>query len=151
GPRRRSPSPTLPSPTASTVPATSQPSPNRSRGAVSPISRGAPLAVATSTGVHRGRRPPRSGPAPAPARAWEPRPARSRPAVRIARGGGMTTLTAQERRAEAARRYHAYLASCPARRLLDRIGDKWVTLVLSALRSEEHTSELQSRENPVCR
>jgi len=45
----------------------------------------------------------------------------------------MTTLTAQERRAEAARRYHAYLASCPARRLLDRIGDKWVTLVLSAL------------------
>jgi DNA-binding HxlR family transcriptional regulator len=45
----------------------------------------------------------------------------------------MVTRTASERRAEAARRYDAYLASCPARQLLDRISDKWVTLVLTAL------------------
>jgi DNA-binding HxlR family transcriptional regulator len=45
----------------------------------------------------------------------------------------MATRTAGEHRAEAARRYDAYMASCPARQLLDRISDKWVTLVLSAL------------------
>jgi DNA-binding HxlR family transcriptional regulator len=45
----------------------------------------------------------------------------------------MATRTASERRAEAARRYDAYLASCSTRQLLDRISDKWVTLVLSAL------------------
>lgn len=45
----------------------------------------------------------------------------------------MATHTASERRAEAARRYDAYIASCPTRHLLDRISDKWVTLVLSAL------------------
>jgi DNA-binding HxlR family transcriptional regulator len=53
--------------------------------------------------------------------------------VRIARGGEMATRTASERRAEAARLYDAYVASCPTRQLLDRISDKWVTLVLSAL------------------
>jgi DNA-binding HxlR family transcriptional regulator len=45
----------------------------------------------------------------------------------------MATSTASERRAETARRYDAYLAACPARRLLDRVSDKWVTLALSAL------------------
>ncbi|MFI6642788.1 winged helix-turn-helix transcriptional regulator [Streptomyces sp. NPDC050504] len=29
--------------------------------------------------------------------------------------------------------YDAYLAQCPARQMLDRIGDKWVSLVVSAL------------------
>ena len=45
----------------------------------------------------------------------------------------MTTRTVAERRAEAARRYDAYIASCPTRQLLDRISDKWVSLVLAAL------------------
>ena len=32
--------------------------------------------------------------------------------------------------------YDAFLAQCPSRQLLDRIADKWVTLVLAALRSD---------------
>jgi len=42
-------------------------------------------------------------------------------------------MTAAQRRAQAKHEYDAYLASCPSRRLLDRLSDKWVTLVLSAL------------------
>lgn len=45
----------------------------------------------------------------------------------------MPTRTAAERREEAAREYDAFLATCPARQLLDRISDKWVTLILTAL------------------
>jgi DNA-binding HxlR family transcriptional regulator len=45
----------------------------------------------------------------------------------------MSTRTVAQRRAEQRRAYDAYLATCPARQLLDRISDKWVTLVLSAL------------------
>ncbi|MCZ4097915.1 helix-turn-helix transcriptional regulator [Streptomyces sp. SID13666] len=45
----------------------------------------------------------------------------------------MPTRTAAEVRAEARQEYDAYLATCPARRLLDRISDKWVSLLLSAL------------------
>ncbi|MCM2430109.1 winged helix-turn-helix transcriptional regulator [Streptomyces sp. RKAG337] len=45
----------------------------------------------------------------------------------------MPTRTAAEIRAEARQEYDAYLAACPARRLLDRISDKWVSLLLSAL------------------
>jgi DNA-binding HxlR family transcriptional regulator len=45
----------------------------------------------------------------------------------------MPTRTADQARVEAAAAYDAYLASCPARQLLDRISDKWVTLVLTAL------------------
>jgi DNA-binding HxlR family transcriptional regulator len=45
----------------------------------------------------------------------------------------LPTLTAAERRERERRDYDAYLEACPARRLLDRIGDKWVTLLLSAL------------------
>ncbi|MEJ3655764.1 helix-turn-helix domain-containing protein [Actinomycetes bacterium KLBMP 9759] len=45
----------------------------------------------------------------------------------------MTTRTAAEERKAAARAYDAFLATCPARKLLDRISDKWVSLVLSAL------------------
>ncbi|HEU4947135.1 MAG TPA: helix-turn-helix domain-containing protein [Kribbella sp.] len=36
-------------------------------------------------------------------------------------------------RREAARSYDAYRASSPARQLLDRVSDKWVTLILTAL------------------
>ncbi|MEW9549971.1 winged helix-turn-helix transcriptional regulator [Nonomuraea sp. NPDC050783] len=46
----------------------------------------------------------------------------------------MTTRTAAERREEARQAFDAYFAQCPSRRLLDRLSDKWVTLVLTALR-----------------
>jgi DNA-binding HxlR family transcriptional regulator len=45
----------------------------------------------------------------------------------------MPTKDAATRRQEAARAYDAYLSSCPARQLVDRISDKWVTLILPAL------------------
>jgi DNA-binding HxlR family transcriptional regulator len=43
------------------------------------------------------------------------------------------TLTAAQRREQARAEYDAFLADCPARKVLDRISDKWVTLILSAL------------------
>ena len=45
----------------------------------------------------------------------------------------MTTLTAAQRRQAARAEYDAFLASCPSRQVLDRISDKWVTLILVAL------------------
>jgi DNA-binding HxlR family transcriptional regulator len=43
------------------------------------------------------------------------------------------TMTAAQRRAAEKAEYDAFLESCPSRRLLDRISDKWATLVLAAL------------------
>jgi DNA-binding HxlR family transcriptional regulator len=48
----------------------------------------------------------------------------------------MATMTAAEKRAKAKADYDAFLAVCPSRQLLDRISDKWVTLVLAALGSD---------------
>ena len=48
----------------------------------------------------------------------------------------MATTTAAQRRARAKVEYDAFLAQCPSRKLLDLIADKWVTLVLAALRSD---------------
>ena len=48
----------------------------------------------------------------------------------------MATMTAAKQRAQAKAEYDAFLAACPSHRLLDRISDKWVTLVLAALGSE---------------
>lgn len=45
----------------------------------------------------------------------------------------MSTRTAAEQRADAARVYNAYVAACPSRQLLDSISNKWVSLVLTAL------------------
>ncbi|MFD4252715.1 winged helix-turn-helix transcriptional regulator [Amycolatopsis thermoflava] len=45
----------------------------------------------------------------------------------------MATLTAAQRRQRDRQAYDAFLAACPARKVLDRISDKWVTLVLAAL------------------
>ena len=45
----------------------------------------------------------------------------------------MPTTTAEQRRAEARIRYDAFVAACPTRKLLDRLSDKWVCLVLTAL------------------
>lgn len=45
----------------------------------------------------------------------------------------MPTMTAAQKRAQAKIEYDAFLAGCPSRKLLDRISDKWVALVLAAL------------------
>jgi DNA-binding HxlR family transcriptional regulator len=45
----------------------------------------------------------------------------------------LPTLTAAQRRQAARAEYDAFLATCPSRQVLDRISDKWVTLVLVAL------------------
>ena len=45
----------------------------------------------------------------------------------------MATTTATQRRAQAKAQYDAFFASCPSRQLLDRISDKWVTMVLVSL------------------
>jgi len=48
----------------------------------------------------------------------------------------MATMTAAQKRARSKAEYDAFLAGCPSRKLLDRISDKWVTLVLAALGSD---------------
>jgi DNA-binding HxlR family transcriptional regulator len=48
----------------------------------------------------------------------------------------MATMTAAQKRAQAKVDYDAFLAGCPSRKLLDRLSDKWVTLVLAALGSD---------------
>ncbi|MFC6704240.1 winged helix-turn-helix transcriptional regulator [Flexivirga alba] len=45
----------------------------------------------------------------------------------------MATRTVEQKKREAKVAYDAYLAECPSRQLLDRISDKWVTLVMCAL------------------
>lgn len=45
----------------------------------------------------------------------------------------MATMTAAQRRQQDKSAYNAFLAACPSRRLLDRLSDKWVVLVLCAL------------------
>ncbi|MBS2534344.1 helix-turn-helix transcriptional regulator [Catenulispora sp. NF23] len=49
----------------------------------------------------------------------------------------MATTTAAQKRAQAKAEYNAFLAVCPSRQLLDRITDKWVTLILCALGGDE--------------
>jgi DNA-binding HxlR family transcriptional regulator len=48
----------------------------------------------------------------------------------------MATTTADQQRAQARADYDAFLAACPSRKLLDRISDKWVALILAALGSD---------------
>lgn len=45
----------------------------------------------------------------------------------------MVTMTAAQRREQARSEYDAFLRSCPTNQLLDRLSDKWVSLVVSAL------------------
>ncbi|WP_405830469.1 winged helix-turn-helix transcriptional regulator [Streptomyces sp. NBC_01176] len=45
----------------------------------------------------------------------------------------MATTTAAQRREQARIEYDAFIRSCPTNQLLDRISDKWVSLVVSAL------------------
>ncbi len=48
----------------------------------------------------------------------------------------MPTMTAAQRRAADKAEYDVFLAECPSRQLLDRMSDKWVTLVLCALQDK---------------
>ncbi|MFI6924941.1 winged helix-turn-helix transcriptional regulator [Nonomuraea spiralis] len=58
----------------------------------------------------------------------------------------MATTTAAQRRDQDRLAFDAYFAECPSRKLLDRLSDKWVTLVLSALaRGECRYSDLARR------
>ncbi|MFQ6394824.1 winged helix-turn-helix transcriptional regulator [Nocardia sp. KC 131] len=45
----------------------------------------------------------------------------------------MATTTAKQHQELAKQRYDDFVAECPTRQLLDRISDKWVSLVLIAL------------------
>ena len=45
----------------------------------------------------------------------------------------MPTMTAAQRREEARIAYDAFLKNCPTNQLLDRLSDKWVSLVVAAL------------------
>ncbi len=45
----------------------------------------------------------------------------------------MPTQTAAQKRIQAKVAYDAFLAACPSRQLLDRLTDKWVALIISAL------------------
>ena len=45
----------------------------------------------------------------------------------------MPTMTAAQKREQAKQEFDAFLADCPSRLVLDRISDKWVTLVIASL------------------
>jgi DNA-binding HxlR family transcriptional regulator len=45
-------------------------------------------------------------------------------------------MTAAQRREAEKAEYDVFLAQCPSRQLLDRLSDKWVTLVLCSLEDE---------------
>ena len=45
----------------------------------------------------------------------------------------MATMTAAQRREQARIEYDAFIKGCPTNQLLDRLSDKWVSLVVSAL------------------
>ena len=45
----------------------------------------------------------------------------------------MPTMTAAQQRERAKQEFDAFLADCPSRLVLDRISDKWVTLVICSL------------------
>ena len=58
----------------------------------------------------------------------------------------MPTMTAAQRRAAEKADYDVFLAECPSRQLLDRISDKWATLVLVGLQDgPQRYSELARR------
>ncbi|QXJ24712.1 helix-turn-helix transcriptional regulator [Actinomadura graeca] len=53
----------------------------------------------------------------------------------------MTTMKAAQKRAQAKVEYNAFLAACPSRKLLDRISDKWVVLILCALGGDNNAAQ----------
>jgi DNA-binding HxlR family transcriptional regulator len=55
----------------------------------------------------------------------------------------MATATAAQRRRQARDEFDAFLSVCPSRQLLDRLADKWVSLVLCSLaEGEQRYSEI---------
>jgi DNA-binding HxlR family transcriptional regulator len=60
----------------------------------------------------------------------------------------MGTMTAAQKRAQAKVEYDAFIAVCPSRKLLDRISDKWVTLVLCALGGGPHEQGSEGSGEP---
>ena len=58
-------------------------------------------------------------------------------------------MTASQKRAAARSEYDAFLAACPSRLLLDRISDKWVTLILCALGSDGPDAPGMDAEPPL--
>ncbi|HEY0239063.1 MAG TPA: helix-turn-helix domain-containing protein, partial [Friedmanniella sp.] len=58
----------------------------------------------------------------------------------------MATQTVAQQRERARSEYNAFLAVCPSRQLLDRIGDKWVTLVLCALGGDDEPRSMRYSE-----
>lgn len=61
----------------------------------------------------------------------------------------MATRTAAQQREQAKAHYDAFLAACPSRKLVDRISDKWVLLILSALGSDgSHQPETHCAGEP---
>jgi DNA-binding HxlR family transcriptional regulator len=49
----------------------------------------------------------------------------------------MATTTAAQRRAAARVQFDAFMAACPSRKLLDRVSDKWVVLIMCALGGDD--------------
>ncbi|NLG56562.1 MAG: helix-turn-helix transcriptional regulator [Rhodococcus sp.] len=45
----------------------------------------------------------------------------------------MVTMTAAQRREDERERFNVFVSTCPSRTLLERLSDKWVSLVLCAL------------------
>src|SRR2546426_9896495 len=55
----------------------------------------------------------------------------------------MATRTGTQRRQRAREEYDAFIAACPSRQLLDRLSDKWVSLILTSLADgEQRYSEI---------
>ncbi|WP_341251156.1 helix-turn-helix domain-containing protein [Euzebya pacifica] len=61
----------------------------------------------------------------------------------------MATRTAVQQRAEAKQSYDAFVAACPSRQLLDRIGGKWMTLLLCALGGTDQPLRYSELERQV--
>lgn len=58
----------------------------------------------------------------------------------------MATRTAAQQRAEAEGAYDAFLTACPSRKVLERVSDKWVALVLCALAEEDRRHSELARQ-----
>ena len=61
----------------------------------------------------------------------------------------MATTTAAQKKAQTKAEYDAFLAVCPSRKLLDRLSDKWVALILAALGSDgSHQLDTSCADEP---
>ena len=63
----------------------------------------------------------------------------------------MPTMTAAQKRAQSKTRYDAFLAACPSHKLLDRLSEKWVALILCALRGHESAAPQAMRYSELSR